>query len=232
MKNPEVSFVIRTKNEGKFIGKVLDFLQKQTFKDFEIIIVDSGSTDKTLEIVRKFPITLVKIKPSDFNFSYALNLGISKAKGKYIAIISGHSIPITDTWLKDGVAVLKEENVAGVSGTFSEFMAGYFNRGIERLALFFHKNRIDYSPWLTNTNALIKKSLWQKYHFDESLSGCEDYDWGKEMISRGYNVVKYKPFSVFHSHILLGRPGYFRSLSKWRKWNEIVDKKKRPSSNR
>jgi len=50
-KSPLVSFVIRTKDEGKFIGKVLSLLFKQTLQDFEIIIVDSGSTDKTLEFV-------------------------------------------------------------------------------------------------------------------------------------------------------------------------------------
>lgn len=49
------SWVIRTKNEGEHIGEVLEMLQKQTRQDFEIIIVDSGSTDKTLEIVKKFP---------------------------------------------------------------------------------------------------------------------------------------------------------------------------------
>lgn len=84
IKNPTVSFVIRTKNEGKFIGKVLGLLQKQTYQNFEIIIVDSGSTDRTLEAVKKFRVKLIKIKPQDFNYSYALNLGISNAKGIYI----------------------------------------------------------------------------------------------------------------------------------------------------
>jgi rhamnosyltransferase len=52
MEKPVVSFVIRTKNEEKFIGKVLDLLQKQTYQNFEIIIVDSGSTDL---VVQSFP---------------------------------------------------------------------------------------------------------------------------------------------------------------------------------
>ena len=226
-KNPTVSFVIRTKNEEKFIGKVLELLQKQTFKDFEIIIVDSGSTDETLNIVKRFPIKLITINPEDFNYSYALNHGISKARGKYIAIISGHSIPISDTWLSDAVNLFEDKKVALVSGPFSIIPLGYLNRRLGRLAFLFRKKRKDYTPWITNSNSLIRKDLWEEYHFDESLPGCEDYDWAKEMLFRGFNVVKYKPFGIFHSHLLLGRPGYFATLSKWRKWASIVDKKKR-----
>lgn len=228
-KNPDVSFVIRTKNEEKFIGRVLNLLQKQTHKNFEIIIIDSGSTDKTLEIIRRFPTRLIEIRPSDFNFSYALNMGISKAKGKYIAIISGHSIPITDTWLEDSIKLFKDKKVAAISGYYSEIPVGYFWRSLGRI--FFSGNRQikDFDPWMTNSNAIIRKELWEEYHFDETLPSCEDYDWAKEMLFRGYNIVKYRPFSVFHSHFLLGRPGYYKMLPKWKKWANIVDKKKRIS---
>lgn len=225
IKNPTVSFVIRTKNEGKFIGKVLGLIQKQTYKNFEIIIVDSGSTDKTLEIVKKFPIKLIKIKPQDFNYGYALNLGISNTKGKYICIISGHTIPISDTWLSDGVRLFKDKNIAAVSAPISIIPVGYYNRILGKLTLVLEKDREDFTPWMTNTNSLIRKDLWEKYHFDENLLGCEDYDWAKEMLFRGFNVVKYKPFSSFHSHFLLGRPDYFEMKPKWKVWNAIVDKK-------
>lgn len=228
-KNPVVSFVIRIKNEERFIGKVLSLLYKQTFKDFEIIIVDSGSTDKTLEIVKKFPVMLVKIKPKDFNFSYALNLGISKAKGRYICIISGHSIPVRDKWLESGLKNFRDKRVAGVTGYYTSLPIGYYWRWLGRFAFLAYKNREDKTPWMTNTNAIIRKDLWKKYPFDEKLEGSEDYDWAKEMIARGYNVVKHKKFSVFHSHFLLGRPGYYAMLPIWGKWNAVIDKKERPS---
>ena len=226
--NPLVSFVIRTKNEGKFIGKVLDLLQRQTFKNFEIIIVDSGSTDNTLEIVNKFNIKLIKIKQSDFTYGYAINVGIKKSLGKYICILSGHSIPISDTWLADGVKIMSEKNLAGISGYGIIFILGYFSRFLGRIfTLPFYKNRKDSYVWLTNTNSLIKKKYWQKYKFDEELESCEDYDWAKEMLVRGYNIAIYKPFSVFHSHFMIGKPGYFASLPMWKKQIIEIDKKKR-----
>lgn len=226
-KNPLVSIVIRTKNESKFVGKVLKLLYKQTFKDFEIIIVDSGSTDYTLKIVKKFPVRIIEIPPEGYRPGKSLNIGISKAKGKYICILSGHSIPITDTWLSDGLKVLKEKKVAAVTGYYSELALGYIFRPIWRFAFSAHRFRQNNIPWITNSNSMIRKDLWEKYHFDESLCSSEDYDWGKEMLNRGFNVVKYKPFSVFHSHTLIGRPGYWQSRAKWKKWNAVIDRKVR-----
>lgn len=89
VKNPLLSIVIRTKNEEKFIGLVLKLLYKQTFKDFEVIIVDSGSVDRTLERVKQFPVKIINIDGNKYTPGWALNVGISKAKGKYICILSG-----------------------------------------------------------------------------------------------------------------------------------------------
>lgn len=228
---PTVSFVIRTFNEQKFIGKVLNYVFEQTFKDFEVIIVDSGSTDKTLEIVKKFPIKLIQIKPEEFGFSYSLNLGISKAKGEYIAIISGHSIPITNTWLEDGLKNFKDKKVAGITGIcISLIPIGYFSRkaGLFIASRSFKKYKKINTPWLTNTNSIIRKDLWKKYSFDESLPECEDCDWAKEMIARGYRIAKDPKYSVFHSHLLINKQGYIKRWLRWRKVCKRIDKRKRP----
>lgn len=230
-KKPLVSFIIRTKNESLLIGKVLKTLQKQTISNFEVLVIDSGSSDNTLDIVKKYPVKIFRIKQSNFTYGYALNYGIRKSLGKYICIISGHSLPISDNFLESGIKILEEPKVAGVSGPCPDFAVGYLNRFIGRIILLFESKRSDYSPWMTNTNSMIKRKMWKMYNFDESLPGCEDYDWGKEMIFRGYNVVKTRSFGVFHSHWLLGKPGYFRMQKVWREWNKIVDSKSRPSIN-
>lgn len=227
-KTPKVSFVIRTKNEERFIGKVLKYLYKQTFKDFEVIIVDSGSTDKTLEIVKKFPVKVLNIKPKDFNFSYALNLGISKARGEIIGIISGHTIPYSDTWLEDGLKNFKDEKVAGVTGCYSENPLPYLWRALGALDFIFFNKMIEFTKEVTNTHALIRKSMWRLYPFDEKLPGAEDYDWASEMIARGYKVVRDKKFSAYHSHIVLGRRPNILRKKMWREWVTEIDRRKRP----
>lgn len=225
---PTVSYVIRTKNEECFIGKVLKQVYQQTFKDFEVIIVDSGSADNTLNIVSKFPVKVYKIKPEDFNYSYALNYGISKSKGKFICIINGHSIVISDTWLADGLKNFEDEKVAGVTGYVSKNYLAFINKSFGKFDFIFFKDKEVNVKTLTNTNAIIRKDLWESYPFDETLNGGEDYDWASEMLARGYNIIKDKKFSSFHSHIVLGRrPRIFEKIM-WRKWREEIDRRKRP----
>lgn len=225
-KKPLVSFVIRTLNEERFIDKVLQYIYRQTIKDFEVIIVDSGSTDKTLEIVKKFPIKLIQIKPEEFGRSYALNLGINKAKGQYICILSADSLPFSTTWLEDGLRIFKDNKVAAVTGYISGVPIGYYFPKLTPLFLLpYQKKRRNYCIKLTFTNALIRKDLWRVYPIDERLDklGCEDRDWAMEMLARGYNVVKDPKFNIIHFHFLTSQ-----RLLRWRKAIKIIDKRKRP----
>lgn len=89
----------------------------QSRLDFEVIIVDSGSTDRTLEIAKDFPIRkVINLPESDFNYSYALNLGIKEFWGKYLGIISGHSLPVSRTWYEDAMKNFSDPKMAAVTG--------------------------------------------------------------------------------------------------------------------
>ena len=65
---PKTSIILRTKNEEKWVGECLKRLSEQTYRDFEIIAVDSGSTDRTLEIVKNFDVKLFQIRPEEFSY--------------------------------------------------------------------------------------------------------------------------------------------------------------------
>ncbi len=115
-KNLETSIIIRTKNEERYLEHVLLMLKKQTYKNFEIVIVDDNSTDKTLEIAKKYNCKIVKIPEGKFNYPYACNFGIRESIGEYIVFLSGHSIPINTKWLENGLNNFKSEKVAGIYG--------------------------------------------------------------------------------------------------------------------
>ena len=115
-KSLETSIIIRTKNEERYLEQVLLKLKKQTYKNFEIVIVDDNSTDKTLEIAKKYNCKIVKIPEGKFTYPYACNFGIRESIGENIVFLSGHSIPINTKWLENGLNNFKNEKVAGVYG--------------------------------------------------------------------------------------------------------------------
>ena len=95
MFKPFVSIIVRTKNEDFWIGKCLNEIFNQQYQNFEVILVDNDSEDKTINIVKKnFPkVKIINYKSKIFLPGKALNLGIKKSKGHLIAMISGHCIP-------------------------------------------------------------------------------------------------------------------------------------------
>ncbi|WP_318286205.1 glycosyltransferase family 2 protein [Limnospira fusiformis] len=87
------SLVIRCYNEEQHIGRLLSGITQQTLTDREIIIVDSGSTDATVSIASRYPVKIVSIRPEDFSFGRALNLGCRADSGDIIVIASAHVYP-------------------------------------------------------------------------------------------------------------------------------------------
>ena len=110
----KVSIIIRTKNEERWIEQCLKKIFDQNYDNFEVILVDNNSKDKTLKKAKKFPVKIVKI--SKFLPGKAINLGIKKSKGELIVCLSAHCIPINNDWLKRIVHALKDPKVAGVYG--------------------------------------------------------------------------------------------------------------------
>ena len=101
LNKPLVSIVIRTFNEEKFLSECLQAVCSQNYQGpVEILIVDSGSTDRTLEIAGKFNTKIVSISKVDFTFGRSLNQGCIESKGEIIVILSAHCIPINQNWLE------------------------------------------------------------------------------------------------------------------------------------
>ncbi len=110
---PILSIIIRTLNEEKWLKDSLLAIKNQTIRNTEVIIVDSGSTDKTLDIAKKFNCKIVQINQKDFSYPYALNIGVKNAKAEIVGILSGHSIPISEKWAERGLKHFRDKDIAG-----------------------------------------------------------------------------------------------------------------------
>lgn len=199
---PETSIIIRTYNEEKHIGNLLRAIETQDYRNYEIIIVDSGSTDKTLDIIKKFPVKIVSIDSKDFTFGYSLNMGCKESRGKYLVFASAHVLPLNEKWLSSLITPFTNEKIANIFGRQLGHSTSKFSEAMDFKRIFGttpldSKIPLDY---VNNANAAIRKELWNAHPFDEYLFGLEDVDWTKYITSKDY-LIRYEPgATVYHIH--------------------------------
>ncbi|MBI2042686.1 MAG: glycosyltransferase, partial [Candidatus Nealsonbacteria bacterium] len=187
---PKASVIIRTFNEERHIGNLLDAIKTQDFGDCEIIVVDSGSNDRTLEIAGKLADKILKIESRDFTFGYSLNVGCKAASGEYLVFVSAHTLPVNNQWLANLLSPFADRKVAMVYG-------GQLGGADSK---FSEKRDLQKTSYPNNANAAIRKDLWQMRPFDEYLFGLEDVDWAKYVEAQDFLVRCEPKAAVYHLH--------------------------------
>ena len=173
-----ISVIILTKNEEKHIGRCLEYIHKQTYQDFEVIIVDANSTDKTVEIVKSYGAKVIE-EDEPRGFAYARNLGVKNAKGEYIAFVSADVYLTDDKTFEKALDSINQYRVDGVWGKveFPKNPLGiYFSRAFEAPLII--TTKWDFRPPRTTSFLLIKKDVFDDVgYFDETFTdGVEDQD--------------------------------------------------------
>lgn len=202
MKPPKVSLVIRCFNEAKHIGKLLYGITAQDYEgDWQIVVVDSGSTDRTVEIAEQYPVELVEIQPEDFSFGRALNLGCRHADGEILVFASAHVYPLYEDWLSSIVKPFEDERIAAVYGKqrggpetcYSERQV--FARWFPEMSV-----KRQETPFCNNANCAVRREIWQKLPYDEELTGLEDLAWAKQVMEMGYRISYAADAVIAHIH--------------------------------
>lgn len=201
LRGNKISVVIRARNEAFWLESCLFAISCQDYPRFEVILVDNGSTDATLDIARQYGCVIVPLGEGSFNYSKALNMGIAAGDGPFVTMVSAHCVPVDDQWLARLAMHFSEENVAAVYGrqeplpdsnptdkrdlwtTFGE------DRKFQKRDYFFH-----------NANSMIRRDLWSRIPFNERIHGVEDRDWAKKVQRQGYQIVYEPTARVFHHH--------------------------------
>lgn len=211
------SIVIRTYNEAEFIGETLREIRVQDYdEDYEVVVVDSGSTDGTLDVVREFAedlsIEIRRISQEEFTYGRALNVGIEAASGDYVANLSAHSPPTSDRWLANLTEPLGREEVAAVYGKQVPREGVNPFEEMDLRSAFPDEERVfarseQYTPdrpiegfHFSNSNCALKREVWDERKFDEALPFAEDQLWGREVLAAGYEVVYRSDAGVYHTH--------------------------------
>jgi len=178
---PKVSIIIPTYQHADFVGEAIDSALAQTYTDYEIILVDDGSTDGTREIVVAYGNQIKYIYQDNRGLPAARNTGILASKGQYLSFLDAD-----DVWLPNKLKLEVEfldthPSVKLVCSNYSYFGSrkGPKRTGFEGITLtsgyglkeLFFKN-----PILPSA-VLVRKSCFEKVGlFDESMVQCEDLD--------------------------------------------------------
>jgi rhamnosyltransferase len=198
----KVSIVIRAKNEERFIGQVLAGVFAQEYPHpFEVLVLDSGSTDATRAIASGFPVRLHEIAPGAFTYGRALNLGASLAAGEQVVFLSAHCIPGDTRWLAKLTALLEDPAIAATFGRQEPMMGLNPFEELELQTVFPRDPNRPCLSIFSNSNCAIRKEVLLQHPFDETITFAEDFLWRK-LLPESHKSVYVPDATVYHSHPL------------------------------
>ena len=197
-----VSIIIRTLNEERYLSKLLESINNQKVNQrFEVILIDSGSTDKTLEIASKFKCRIMYIKKEEFSFGRSLNLACEQAFGDYLVFISGHCVPFDNNWLQKLINPLLNNEVDYIYGRQIGGQVTYWSEQKIFEKYFPKESQIPQRGfYCNNANSALKKTIWEKHGFNETLTGLEDMFLAKKIIQRGGRIGYVAESIIYHYH--------------------------------
>lgn len=195
------SVIIRAYNEEKHIGQLLEGIKQQSLKDYEVILVDSGSTDNTTLIAEEYGVKIVNIKKEDFTFGRSLNTGVEESKGEFVINISAHCYPVYPDWLEQLIKPFEDEKIAV---SYGKQRGGQANHYSEHQWFKYYFPDVPQprqaNPYTHNANAAIRRSLWIEHKYSETLTGLEDLEWSSWALEQGYFAAYVPEAEVIHKH--------------------------------
>jgi rhamnosyltransferase len=199
-KIPRVSVIIRTKNCDNIVGQALEALFSQNYKDFELIVVDSGSTDNTLDIVSKYPCKLIHIPPNEYISGKALNLGVSNSRTELLVFQNSDTVPINPEALGLLIEALDDPNVHAAFARQMPRPDAWSWVQYELDSAFPYAD--ESPPWITFEApfSAMRRSAWEEHPFFEEQWGTEDTEWGYWARDNGKKIRYVKDSQVMHSH--------------------------------
>lgn len=203
----DVAVVIRAKNEAPWLRRALAAVINQQRPPKEIVVVDNDSTDETMALAAQFArlwdVRLQAIADREFSFGRALNRGIAATSAPWLVSLSAHCVPLHDRWLEALlVRPCERPFVAGVYGRQEPLpdTSDFDKRDLWTTFGPEPRDQRGQDYLFHNANSLIRRAVWERIPFDESLSGVEDRDWAKKVLADGYHLIYTPLASVHHYH--------------------------------
>jgi len=218
MNDPLVSIILRSFNEGWALRETLPAVQAQEYRNWELIVIDSGSTDGSVELIRAAnPRHFIQIKSETYNPSRVMNQGMELVQGEFGIFLNADATPQGGDWLRPLVLGLQEPDTAAV-----------FGQQIPRptcQAVYAHDYERCFGPARESTawehffsmvSSGLRKDIWRKRGFLEKMQYSEDDEYTRWCRSQGYRVSYCPDSVVMHSHNYTPGQAYRRSFGEAR----------------
>jgi len=213
MSTPETSVIIPNWNGRDLLGTCLSSLRRQTYRDFEIIVADNGSSDDSIQFIESFypEVRIIKLQANK-GFCVAVNCGIKSARGKYVALLNNDT-EADPAWLGELVKALKENTDVGFCASK---MMNFFNRNLidnagDMLCYYGHTvgrnetdtGQYDQPRYLFSAcagAAIYRREMFEKVGFfdEDFFAYYEDIDMGMRAQLRGYKCLYVPTAVVYH----------------------------------
>ena len=213
-----ISVVIPVKNGGRTLDALLARLCKQELAcESEVLVVDSGSRDDSLEIASRYPVRVVEVPADEFDHGETRNRGIRESKGELIALLTQDAVPTGPDFLAALTRPFEDPQVAGVYGrqlpradadvvtrrNLEAWLTGRAQPAVSRLG---KDEWCELSPMqryerclFDNVCSALRRSSWQEFPFRAAAFG-EDIRWGREVLRHGWSIAYAPDAAVHHSH--------------------------------
>lgn len=194
MNYPLISVIMSVYNCEKYISQSIESILNQSYSNFEFIIINDGSTDNSLEIIKKYQhknsqITLIDQR--NIGLTKSLNKGIHIAKGDYIARMDADDISLSDRFMNFINYYKTNQNLMIYTtpaitidsfGNYIRKIPGYFRRNG------FSERMLDYTNSLIHGTLIINSDLLKKTQYDESYRVSQDFNLYHRLIFNGYKI--------------------------------------------
>lgn len=219
-RSSDVSIILLTYNGDTYLSEVLaSIFAQETRFSYEVIAIDSGSFDRTLEILKNFPVRIAQIPNQEFGHGRTRNFGVQSTVGRYVVFLTQDATPASANWLENLVRPLVEDQ--RVAGSYSRQLprpdcnpseARDIDIGAGPLSII---KRVDFQDpaqaetykaqvsrfiSFSNVSSCIRRDVWEKLPFSETIVMVEDQEWCKRVIESGYWVIYEAAAAVYHSH--------------------------------
>lgn len=208
----KASIVISTLNRDLFLRRTLGVLEKQTYKNFEVIVVCGPSTDNTNKEVEAYKEKIKIVNCDVANLCISRNIGIKNSSGDIICFIDDDCIP-NKWWLENIVNSFTSDDIAGVGGIVYntdgdqiQFKNGYTNIWCE--VKWYNENLVDYNDsrgeqfnYIPGGNAAFRRKVLQEVGgFDEYIEYfADESDLAVRIIKKGYKLIHNNEVIVYHA---------------------------------